>query len=293
MFTIDEIEQENRQSVFPRLFFFLAKNLTAVCGRGGEGAIREAVRETATKRGRKLKAAHRGAGQKQNVKSYQCASDEAADTRKRQRISTLNEEVCVKEIYTCPWADIWQQYRCGEIGRWFCEEFEKAKFEAYTGGKGQTHLSQLLTEERNNHCRLAMYYRRANIAPEEAQEVFTEDRHTAAGEADRTDRFCRPDGDLCLAFYRALYAAAARKFGEEGRCAVAAGLREFAADAMAVLRDQARRTLRSCDIAFAEKNFPLDLTDAGSCPEQAEADRLLEKLVLSPMRAALEQRDQE
>ena len=287
MFTIYEIEQENQQSVFPRLFYFLAKNIVATCGRGGEGAVREAVRDLGAKHGRELRGAHRNAGLKQNVKCYQCASDEATDTRKRQCVSILDEEVCVKEVYTCPWADIWQRYRCSEIGRWYCEEFEKAKFEAYTGGKGQMHLSQLLTEERNNHCRLAMYYRKANLTEKEAAEVFTENRHTPAREDDRTERFYRPAGELCRELYYAMYDAAARKFGDEGRCAVAAGLREFAADAITVLRDQARRTLHHCDAAFAKANFPLALENSGSTPEQAEADRMLERLLLFPMRTAL------
>lgn len=59
MFTIYEIERENQRSVFPRLFFFLAKNIVATCGRGGEGAVREAVRNLGAKCGKELREAHR------------------------------------------------------------------------------------------------------------------------------------------------------------------------------------------------------------------------------------------
>ena len=295
MFTISEIERENQQSVFPRLFFFLAKNIRDACGRGGEGAVREAVREFAAKRGAQLKEAHRAAGCKQNVKSYQCASDELPDGRRQQTFQILNEEVCVKNIYTCPWANIWRQYPCGEIPRWFCEEYEKGKFQAYTLGKGQLHLSQLLPDPRNNHCRLAMYYRRANLSEEEARECFTEDRTSPAGQGDHTDTFSRPAGAFCLDFYRELYAVVSRRFGGEGRCALAAGLREFSRDAVRVLRSHARRTLHPCDQAFAKKNFPFPL-EAGAftfAPEEKDAFQMLEGMALSPIRSSLEHRDSE
>ena len=297
MFTINEIERENQQSVFPRFFFFLAKSIRDVCGRSGEGAVREAVREFAAKRGVALRETHRSAGRKQNVQSYQCASDEIPDGRRQQVFQILNEEVCVKDIHSCPWANLWRQYPCGEIPRWFCEEYEKGKFEAYTIGKGQIHLSQLLPEPRNNHCRLAMYFRKANLSEEEGRECFSEDRTSPADPEDRTEAFYRSTGAFCLDFYRELYAVVSQRFGEEGLCAVAAGLKEFSQDAIRVLRDQAKRTLRPCDRNFAEKNFPFALEDRKPFsvfgPEEAAAGQMLEGMLLSPVRAALEQREAE
>ena len=286
MFAIHEIEMENTKSVFPRLFYFLAKNIAETCGRGGEGAVRAGVRAFATDRGRNLKQAHRTSGKLTNVKTYQCAPDQPRDTRQREKILQLHEEVCLKEVYTCPYADEWGRYNACDIGQWFCEEFEKARFEAYTEGVGQMHLSQSLTENRNNHCRLAMYYRKANISQAAAEEAFSEDRFQPAKESDWCEDFWLTESERCLGLYRSLYSAAVTSFGELGRCAVVAGLKEFAEDALQVMASQAKRTLRPCDVAFAEKNFPLDLVAGGNNPDDAAA--LLEKHVLAVIRKKLD-----
>lgn len=295
MFAIHEIEMENQRSVFPRLFYFLAKQVSDACGRGGEGAVREAVRSFAAERGKKLRQAHRTAGLKQNVKSYQLASDTLVDTRRREKYLALNEEVCLKEVYTCPYAGIWLQYGGWEIGKWYCEEMEKARFEAYTNGAGQMHLSQMLTEERNNHCRFSMYYREANISPEEAKESFTENKHTPADTAEIDEHFYLSDGNICLMLYYKMYAAAVSHFGGTGHCAVAEGLKRFSDDAVATMRSQAKRTLHPFNAGFAGKNFPLPL-ELSALPEafdasQTEANALLEKHMLSRIRRELDTSD--
>ena len=44
MFTIHEIETENKLSVFPRFYAALASSIRSVCGDRGEGAVRQAIR---------------------------------------------------------------------------------------------------------------------------------------------------------------------------------------------------------------------------------------------------------
>ena len=75
MFTIHEIETENKLSVFPRFYAALASSIRSVCGDRGEGAVRQAIRLYAARQAGALCSAHKAAGVKQNVKSYQCAGD--------------------------------------------------------------------------------------------------------------------------------------------------------------------------------------------------------------------------
>ena len=109
MFTIHEIETENKLSVFPRFYAALASSIRSVCGDRGEGAVRQAIRLYAARQAGALCSAHKAAGVKQNVKSYQCAGDCMIDSRERSYYQQLCEEVCIKEIYTCPFVQIWRQ----------------------------------------------------------------------------------------------------------------------------------------------------------------------------------------
>lgn len=291
MFAINEIEAENKNSIFPRMFYFLAQSVSATCGRSGEGAVREAVRRFATERGSSMKKEHQKANRKQNVKSYYCASDSPRDTRKRETLLCLDEEVCLKEVYTCPYADIWKRYEASDIGNWFCEEYEKAKFEAYTSGYGQAHLSSRLTNDMENHCRFSMYYRQANVSPEEAMECFTDEPHKEAISEDYDEQFYISSTKQCVMFYYAMYEVAGERLGHEGVCAVANGLKALAKDVFATMRIQARHTRCRCDNEFAEKNFalPLLITDeiytAGQ--ENEDANFILQKHLLDPVGKAL------
>ena len=292
MFTINEIGTENRNSVFPRMFYFLAKSLSAACGDGGEGAVREAVRRYGSGSGIRLMEAHQERGRKQNVKSYYCASDIPNDSRIREKILCLNEEVGLKEVYTCPYADIWRRYGASDIGNWFCEEYEKAKFEAYTAGYGQAHLSSRLTCDKENHCRFSMYYRMANIPSDDVQRCFTDNRHKDAEDEDYENQFFMGSAKQCLMLYHSFYEAAGERLGYDGICAIARGLKMLANDVIAVMQMQAKHTLCRCDEEFAKVNFPLPLqvTDRvyEEDQEHKDANSILKKNLLDPVCKALE-----
>lgn len=292
MFTINEIGTENQNSVFPRMFYFLAKSLSVSCGNEGKITVRDAVRRYAVRCGIRMKEAHWEKGRKRNVKSYYCASDFPKDSRKRETVLCLNEEVGIKEVYTCPYADIWKQYDASDIGNWFCEEYEKAKFEAYTDGYGQAHLSSRLTCNKENHCRFSMYYRMANIPSENIEYCFTEKRHIDATVEDYDNQFLMTSEKQCLMLYHAFYEAASERLGYDGICAIVQGLKALAGDAITVMQIQAKHTLCCCDAEFAEKNFPLPLqiTDAiyRENQEHKDANSILQKHLLDLIRKKLE-----
>ncbi len=297
MFTINEVPVENKRSVFPRMFCYLAKSITDVCGRSGEGAVREAVRNFASDRAYVLKKKHRDAGLKTNVRSYVCASDFPMDTRMRDQIITLNEEVCIRDHFTCPYANIWASLDAGETGMWFCEEYEKAKFEAYTDGIGQMHMSESLTEKRNNACHFAMYFRKANITEEEADMCFTDEREVSAEDAETADGFYITEGEQCLGFYYHLTGVLNRRYGEEGLCAISEGLKALAGDMIDVMKEQAVRMLKPFDGDFAKDNFPFPLSISDDLYVSAKtdlsdelkkrADMMLDNLLLAPIAASL------
>ncbi len=236
--------------------------------------------------------AHQERGRKQNVKSYYCASDIPNDSRIREKILCLNEEVGLKEVYTCPYADIWRRYGASDIGNWFCEEYEKAKFEAYTAGYGQAHLSSRLTCDKENHCRFSMYYRMANIPSDDVERCFTDNRHKDAEKEDYENQFFMGSALQCLRGFHSFYEAAGERLGYDGICAIARGMKMLANDVIAVMQMQAKHTLCHCDEEFAKVNFPLPLqvTDRvyEEDKEHKDANRILKKHLLDPVCKALE-----
>ena len=292
MFTISEIEIENKNDIFPKMYLFLARNIAITCGRGGEGAVREALRCYGAACGLALKKKHQEKNQKLNIKSYYCSSDLSIDTRKRENILRLNEEVCLKEIYTCPYADIWKRYEASSIGNWFCEEYEKAKFEAYTDGSGQAHLSSRLTCNTENNCRFSMYYRRANLSPKEAEKCFTNEIYKEAEITDYNDMFYISEAEKCLELYYAIFESAHKRFDHEGICAVANGLRALTEDLITTLRTQAAHTLHCYNSEFVKNNFslPLLITDPIYIivSQNTKAISILQNNLLDPIQKSLE-----
>ena len=291
MFTLNEIETENQSDFFPRLFIFLARSIFSTCGHGGEGAVRESVRQFGAERGLLLRDKHIDAGIKTNVKSFYCVSDSACDFRMRSNMLRLNEEVCLREIYTCPYADLWGHYNACDIGLWFCEEYERSMFLAYTSGKGQAHLSARLTCPRENHCRFSMYYRKANVDPVIIERCFSYNITEDARTSEYDDRFHLTIGESCARLYFSILDVTQKRFGNEGECAVANGLRELAAEEARVLQRQARHTLNRCDEEYVIRNFPISLcaTDESfltNCKNDA-AIHLLQINLLDPLKKLL------
>ncbi len=118
MFTIHEIETENKLSVFPRFYAALASSIRSVCGDRGE--VRSGRQSVCMPRGRPgaLCSAHKAAGVKQNVKSYQCAGDCMIDSRERSHYQQLCERSLHQgDLYMslCPNLAAGRHVRCGQV----------------------------------------------------------------------------------------------------------------------------------------------------------------------------------
>ena len=62
----------------------------------------------------------------------------------------------------CPFASSARRYGTEKVAKLFCEEFTAACIGAYTENIAQVNISEVLTEDENNRCRIASYFRPAN-----------------------------------------------------------------------------------------------------------------------------------
>lgn len=261
MYNITEIKYQNQQDCFSMLYLHLARSLSECCGRGAEGAVREAVRRMGREWGSEIRKKHVDAGLKTNLRSlYNAGLEYQVDPRTCEELISESEEVRLWEVRSCPLGDLWNKAGAGDIGLWYCEEFQRGLVHGYTDGKGQMNQPTFLTCRRDNHCRFSAYYRAANIEGEQRKQSFA-----LPGEAPSTPKPMR-DADFVegiraqfIRLYASLLAVAKERFGDEGVRAVALGLRGLADELAPTMKRHADHTLNPCDEEFLRLNFPIAL----------------------------------
>ena len=258
MYGIDEIALQNRHDSWALLFGFTARGIMSLCGRAGEGAVRDAARRIGRAEGERTLAAVRAAGKGNGADlSAACDGPLRRDPDPRFRISVVADdpERSMWEVHTCPYADAWKRFGLRAEGLWYCEEYRHAAVAAYTGGKGQTNLSKCLCSGRDNHCRFSVYFRRANLSAEERAARFG----PAAGKPDwDEDAILRDKWTLT---WRSLLDAARERLGSEGVCGAAAGLRACAETLARETRLHADATGSLTDAGFIRANVALGESD--------------------------------
>jgi hypothetical protein len=258
MYSIEDIKFQNQQDCFTYLFYYLSRALLGVLGRKGEEAVRGAVKTFGAALGERARQNLTAAGYKPNLKELaERGADCIIDPRFRFHPIRATEQELWLEVLTCPMADLWRRLDAGKLGLMFCEEYCHAYFGAFSEGIAQTNLSKILTCPDDNHCRLSVYYRPANLDAEKRAQVFSLYREPPAAELKRPDGE-GPAGGMKYRYYL-LYQSfydAAEEAGEEGKCAVAVGLRELAAAQAEELRRHADETRRKLDGSFIRENFP-------------------------------------
>ncbi|MCD8370152.1 MAG: L-2-amino-thiazoline-4-carboxylic acid hydrolase [Clostridiales bacterium] len=295
MYTYADIKLQNKQDAFSAMFMYVSRSILTLCGvRTGEGIIREAVRRAGRASGRRQLERFQETGVKANLHQlYHSGLDYVEDPRVRSREIFDEEDRQIWEVYTCPLADFWNRHGEGKLGSFYCEEYQYARILAYTEGKGQLNLSNVLTCPRDNFCRFSAYFREANMTPERAKETFA---HCDPGyqEPETPENVSFDEGirNMTISVYCHLLETARERCGQEGVCAVAEGLKHWAAQAIEAMQIQALHTLKPLDAEFVEKNFPLSL-DAASDPgcqicSDPVARELMQSLVLTPIAAQKE-----
>lgn len=169
MSRIEDLKNQNCQDVWPKLYYYIAKELIDKYETEGERALRDGIRRYGYHRGSALREQHVQWGYPINMYSLFMAYDLPDDPRFRRRAIRLNKNERLSETLVCPIADLWIQYGGKDLGRIYCEEYHHAMFGAYAPGS-QTNLGETLTQEGDDHCRFSVYYRQANAGEEYGDE---------------------------------------------------------------------------------------------------------------------------
>lgn len=186
MNSIKELEIQNLQDSWSILYLSMAR---VYLERNSEDGLRKIIRSYGREIGRRELTTHMEKGMRNNLKNYFLhPSNRVCDPRFVWEKQRLNEQVALFNVIRCPFAMLSRLRREDETGKIFCEEYCAAAIGEYTKNAGQTNISEVLTEPENSHCRLAVYYRPANVSKEQAGQSFTCREETkAAEETDRTE----------------------------------------------------------------------------------------------------------
>jgi len=274
MYELNELSTQNLLDGWSLLYAKLAKNIMDTLGRAGEGVIREAVRRYGHDCGLQRQKLHLEYNVKTNLSNLfffgtecngncnnDCNSYFHYDPRFRHQLQHLGEQAYLNDVITCPIADFWDLRGEKQLGRFFCEEFYHAMVSAYCYDISQTNISKTLTHEGDNHCRFAIYMRAANLSKNLRQQSYTQFDPGYQPPSPETlpalsvkERY----KEMCLKMYYYFLETAAERFQEEGRCAVAIGLRKLAVAAADYMRLRADMTGNQPDEAYVNENFPID-----------------------------------
>lgn len=250
------------------LYLHIGKSIMEVCGRRGEAVIRSALQSIAEEEGHRFRQACLDQGAKPNLQAlYQLGCGCSADPRMRSAVLCDQEQMRIWEVYTCPMANLWLDHDQSFLANLYCEENQLGLLAAYTGGKGQFHLTKKLTCHRSNgcrpdnYCRFSAYYRAANVDKEQRAECFSQEGEAVPLPAPLSPLETQHQAlaRKCVQLICSLAAQAKEQFGTEGLCAVSMGLRELVAPTADMLLHYADMTLSKDMSAFVRDNLPLVL----------------------------------
>lgn len=309
MYNLDEIKLQNQQDCLSKMYMELAKSICESTGKKAEGIIREAVRRYGADRGKELKEKHLNKGIKTNLMSLFTESCECSnDPRFRKNIIEQNEQVRLWEIYTCPMADMWNKSGKSKLGSFYCEECTHALVSAYTDGKGQTNLSNILICERDNFCRFSVYFRPANLSEEKRKLCFGDAENTDVALAEKEENnsdimnneykacmfeeFKQDINTMFIKLYYYLLEVSQEILSDEGVCAIALGLRNLTKTILSSITTQAENTGNIVDKEFIYINFPLNI-DSANEPlwekySKNDAKKLIDINFLIPLKKQLD-----
>lgn len=272
MNNIEEIKGQKQFDCFINMYARIAVSLLEN-GKRGERAVREALIKYGEDRADRLRKQHIEEGIKTNLKSL-CQEENCCgeDPRFYKRSVKDTTEVQIWEVYSCPMEHMWRTLGCQKAGRLYCEEGIHAMVRAYTCGKGQANLSNLMTCERDTFCRFSLYYRPANLDGEQKERSFGQDSTALVVPSyNINDNFIR--------LYYFLVSSAKEILGQDGICSVAAGLKRLCEDLSGELKKEAAHVDRKLDERFMEDFFPLKLEPEKEILWERYSDNDAEKLL--------------
>lgn len=257
---IDKLALQKRHDIWALMYARLATSILDVCGRGGEYAVREALRRMGQERGEMLRLAHRNRRLKTDlINLYAKFPGCTCDPRLRGHLVKEDSEVRQWEVYSCPLAILFSGCGGTRVGSWFCEEYMHSLVSGYTVGKGQTNLDTRLTRAGDGSCYFSVYYREANRPDEQCETTQGDLQPDIAADCSEyiSAHFIQT--------YYYLLETAQELYGDEGVRAIAVALRKLAPELACILESRADDLLTRIDQAFLKQNFPISVyveTDA-------------------------------
>jgi hypothetical protein len=177
MDSLRDLEIQNLQDALSILYLYLADAVLQSPIDDSEAKIRAWVRAYGKKIGQYERTCHLIKGRKINLETfYHHPEARIYDPRFYAEEQRLNEQVALFHVIRCPFALTARRAGKAKTAKIFCEEYSSACLEAYTENVAQVNVSEVLTEPRDSHCRLATYFRPANTEAEKVRDCFTENR---------------------------------------------------------------------------------------------------------------------
>lgn len=257
----EELQIENYQDSWSKLYLHLAKNITETFGIEGEVALREGIRNFGIDRGDALREKHKETGLKINLYNLFTYGDLPGDPRFRRNKINLNPQERFSETLVCPIANMWIDMNEKKLGRIYCEEFHHAMYGTYAK-KAQINLGQTLTQDGDNHCRFSIYLKPANMSEDERKNSFEE--FDPEYNHENIKEYNMPNARdgfnmLCIKIYYNLVSTVLSKFGDEAIDPIKKATKDFAADIIKLLEEKSEALAQNMDKKFFEMNCPINM----------------------------------
>ncbi len=172
MNTIYELEAQNLCDSWNILCLTIAQAVADMPD--GETTLRKIARGYGEQKGFYQKERHAAVGIKTNMENFFLVPrGRFYDPRLVAHRQRVNEQVALIDVIRCPFQHSARLLGKEPAAKCFCEEYLPSCIAAYTDSGCQVNMSELLTEPRDTHCRIAAYYRPANMDPEARERHFS------------------------------------------------------------------------------------------------------------------------
>ena len=255
MNSISELSVQNASDCWSQLYFALAGSVLKWHGKPGEKFLRETVREYGKKVAVQIKDDLTSEGKLWNLKtlfsSNRCG---LADPRIQLECQQLSESVALLNIFSCPFSNMALKSHSEWTGQIFCEEYLHALMDEYSSKTAKTCISDILCNPEDDHSRIAIYLRAANMPIDLRQKCFTAEPGTTISFPVK-----QLNVTLCTwhanTLINAFLEICTQYLGEESALVVIAqGLKVAASASSEFLKTQAERSGRSPNAEYLKQN---------------------------------------
>ena len=264
------VDIRNSIDAWALLYSSIAKTLDQKFGAEGRSVLRRSIRGYAAERGNRRKAELCGNGLSLDLRNLISAGcDFPSDHRTEVEWIKIAPQELFANVAHCPLATLWANEGASDLGCIYCEEFYHAYFKSTLSNRVQVNLTQMMTHERDELCRISLYLRPANL--DEAQRNICFEMGETSGEAIEhkpTKHLIRSQWAL---FYTHCYVNIQNQFGDKGLLAFKEALTGFS-DRLAayILRLRREDACSELVTAIDAEDFLAGIIPLYSCTSDTE-----------------------